>query len=109
MSKRGMLTPEIQNVANMHLGRPITTTELRLMAYVQYVMVNDQKIDPRKVNAEERKILARWKREEHIEGGACGLSITREFWDAICAIIWRGYVIGGADNIPDQTIESVEA
>ena len=109
MSKRGVLTPEIQNVAKLHLNRNITTIELRLMAYVQYVMMNDQRIDPRKVNWEERKILSKWREEEHIEGGASGLSITREFWDAMCSILWFGYVIGTANNLPEQNIESVKS
>ena len=103
MSKRGCLTPEIQNIAGMHLNRKITQVELRLMAYIQYVMMNEMKIDPRKVNGEERKILRKWKDEGHIEGGACGLAVTREFWDAMASILWFGYVIGGADNIPPQT------
>lgn len=105
---RGALTPEIQNVANLHLGRDITRTELRLMPYIQYVMVNDQKLDPRKVNGEERQILRRWKDEGYIEGGACGLAITREFWDAIHAILWFGYVIGAANHLPEQNIEAYE-
>lgn len=97
---RGALTPEIQTVAQLHLKREISRTELRLMPYIQYVMMNDQKLDPRKINQEEREILRLWKEEGHIEGGACGLAITREFWDAICAILWFGYIIGGATNLP---------
>lgn len=97
---RGALTPEIQNVAQLHLGRHITTTELRLMAYVQYVMMNEQRINPRKCNQDDREVLRRWRAEEHIEGGASGLAITREFWDAMCAILWFGYVMGGATNLP---------
>ena len=97
---RGVLTPEIQNVAQLHLGRHITTTELRLMAYVQYVMMNEQRLDIRKCNQEDREVLWRWREEEHIEGGAYGLAITREFWDAMCAILWFGYVICCATNLP---------
>jgi len=89
---RGMLSADIQKAANLHLGRSITTEELRLMAYVQYVMVNEQKIEPCRVNADDRKILAKWRKERYIEGGASGLSITWEFWYAICVIIWLGYV-----------------
>ena len=97
---RGALTPEIQTVAQLHLKREISRTELRLMPYIQYVMMNDQKLDPRKINQEEREILRKWKDEGQIEGGACGLAITREFWDAINAIVWFGYVMGGANNLP---------
>lgn len=93
---RGMLTPEIQEVAKKFLGREITTTELRLMNYVAYVMVNDQRIEPAKINEEERGVLMTWRTEGHIEGGAGGLSITKEFWDAMSEIIWLGYVVGGS-------------
>ncbi len=105
---RGALTPEIQTVAQLHLGRKITRTELRLMPYIQYVMMNDQKLDIRNINQEEREILRKWKDEEHIEGGAYGLAITREFWDAINAIVWFGYVIGGATNLPPLSKEKPE-
>ena len=97
---RGALTPEIQTVAHLHLKRKITRTELRLMAYVQYVMMNEQKLEMQKLNQEDRDVLRKWREEEHIEGGVSGLAITREFWDAMCAILWFGYVMGGATNLP---------
>lgn len=62
------------------------------MPYVHYVMMNEQKLDPRKINQEERLILQKWKEEGHIEGGACGLAITKEFWDAMNAILFETYV-----------------
>ena len=70
------------------------------MAYVQYVMMNEQRLDPRKCNGDDRRVLQLWKDEGHIEGGASGLAITREFWDAMAAILWFAYVIGGADLPP---------
>lgn len=97
---REAITSDIQTVAQLHLKRKITRTELRLMAYAQYVMMNEQRIDPRKCNEEDRKVLRKWREEGHIEGGASGLAITREFWDAMCSILWFGYVIGGATNLP---------
>jgi len=95
-SNRGVLTKEIKTASKILLGRNINTTELRLMVYVQYVMCNEQKIDPRRINDSERNILLTWRNEGHIEGGASGLSITKEFWDAICELIWLGYVVGGS-------------
>jgi hypothetical protein len=106
---RGRLTSEIQTVAHLHLGRKISTAELRLMAYTQYVMMNEQRIDPRKCNQDDREVLSKWREEGHIDGGASGLAITREFWDAICAILWFGYVLGAATNLPPATQESVES
>jgi hypothetical protein len=96
---RGCLTEKIQGIAKEKLGREITTTELRLMVYTQYVMLNEQRIDPRKINQEERELLSLWRKEEHIDGGASGLSITKDFWDTICEILWEGYVVGGSDML----------
>jgi len=89
---RGQLTERIKERSKDLFGYEITQTELRMLPYIQYVMTNDQKLDPRKVNQEERDILRKWKEAKHIEGGASGLGITREFWDIICSLIFLGYV-----------------
>lgn len=91
---RGQLTEEINNMAKSFLGREITTTELRLYPYLDFVMKNEQHIDPRKINAEETVILSTLRKEGHISGGASGMSMTKEFYDYIQGIIWLGYVIG---------------
>ncbi len=92
MAGRGALTQKIKDYSKKVLGYEIDTVELRLMAYVQYVMVNEQRIDISKVNQEDREILSKWRKAGHIEGGASGLEITKEFWDIICEIIFMGYV-----------------
>lgn len=90
---RGILTKEIETKAIEILKvKNFTQRELRLMAYMQYVMVNDQKIDIRKITKEEREILSKWRAHKWIEGGASGLAITKEFWDAMSEILWLGYV-----------------
>lgn len=89
---RGQLTERIELKAKELLGRDITQLELRLMPYIQYVMTNDQRLDPRKVSGEERQILRLWKTAGYIEGGASGLRITKEFWDIICELVFLGYV-----------------
>lgn len=92
MQKRGMLTDRIKARSRELLGYEIDTVELRLMPYIQYVMCNDQRIDPRKCNQADRAILAKWREAGHIEGGAGGLNITKQFWDIICEIVFLGYV-----------------
>lgn len=89
---RGQLTQRIIDEAFPLLGRVITQTELRLMPYIQHVMVNKQKLDPEKINSEERKIIAKWKEAGHIDGGILGLTITQDFWHIINRLIWLGYV-----------------
>lgn len=89
---RGMLTEEVNKIAEDYIGRKIDQTELRLIPYIQYVMCNEQRLDPRKISPEERKILKKWREEGHIEGGASGLSITKVFWDFMCDILFEAYV-----------------
>lgn len=106
MTGRGAVTPAIQAKAKQLLGLDeLTKAEFRLMPYVQYVMVNEQKIKPQLVNAEEREILQQWRERGWIEGGMSGLAITREFWDAILELIWMGYVAYDADYIPENHLE----
>ena len=94
---RGQLNSTVQDIAEKHLGRPLKSkTELRLLPYLDYLMKNEQKIDPRKINAEDRELLKGLKEEGHIEGGMCGLSMTKEFYDAIQQILWQAYVVQGA-------------
>ena len=93
---RGALTPAIQQIAKDKIGREISLTELRLIPYVQYVMLNNQRLDAWKINQEEREILAKWKEKDWVAGGAGGLSVSKEFYDLMCEILWEGYVVGGA-------------
>lgn len=89
---RGKLTQRIKDKSKELLGYEISQTELRLMPYIQYVMVNEQRISMNKINQEEREILSKWKEAGHIEGGASGMRITLEFWNILCEIIMLGYV-----------------
>ena len=92
MAKRGQLNAKVQEVARAFLSVPLTLTELRLIPYLQYVMVNEQKLDICKINSEERVILSKWKARNFIEGGASGMLITKEFWDFMCEILLYAYV-----------------
>ena len=89
---RGKLTPEISAKARELLNREITQEGLRLMPYIQYVMVNDQRLDQIRISSRERGVLSEWRKAGWIEGGVSGLSVTKEFWDAINKLIWMGYV-----------------
>lgn len=93
IQKRGMLTPRIVKKAEQTLGIvDLNVTELRLMPYLMNVMMNEQKIDPNKINQTERDILSEWKKLGWIEGSASGLAITKDFWNAMTEIVFLGYV-----------------
>ncbi len=92
-----MLTDEIVSKAREMLGDDIQfdTTSLRLMAYVQYVMINQQKIDHAKVNEDELLILWEWDAKEWISYSTAqgDISVSKKFWDVMSEILWLGYVI----------------
>ena len=90
--KRGELTERVKVKSKELLGYEIDQEELRLMAYFQYVMMNEQAIDPERITTNERKILGSWRADGHVQGSASGLIITKEFWDAMCEILFLGYV-----------------
>ena len=52
MANRGQITDEIKAKSKELLGYEIDQKELRLMPYVQCVMMNEQVIEPRKINEE---------------------------------------------------------
>ena len=91
-SGRGALTDAIRTKSQELLGYAISVRELRLLPYIQYTMMNDQKLDPQRINAEERGILSYWRQRGFIKGGAAGLSITKAFWDAMNEILFMAYV-----------------
>jgi len=90
---RGELTSEVQAIAKRMIGRElINVRELRLFPYIQFIMVNSQKIQPIKINEEERHILSKWKEEGFCEDGVKGLRISKKFWDFMCEILYHSYV-----------------
>lgn len=93
--KRGQLTDRIKAKSKELLGYEIDVKELRLMAYVQFIMANEQRINPTRIDQEEREILSKWREAKYLEGGVSGMTvtkITKKFWNAICEIIFLGYV-----------------
>lgn len=94
MNARGFLTEEIKAKSKELLGYEINTTELRMMPYLQYCLMNEQQLDPQKINDADRKIVSKWRNAGHIKGGISyhSLEITKEFWNIINEIIFMGYV-----------------
>lgn len=89
---RGALTQDIKDEAFKFFGYEITQQELRLLPYLQSVMMNDQRLDPRRINEDEREILSKWRKLGYLDGGASEMTITKEFWDVMHEILWLGYV-----------------
>ena len=89
---RGVLVESVRKRARELLGREITTDELRLMPYIQFVMVNEQFFDNRKLNSADREVIRKWQDEGYLELGAENVMITKKFWDIINELIYLSYV-----------------
>ena len=84
---RGQLTEEITSKYGISL------MELRLMPYLQYLLVNHEPVNTAKMRNGEREILQRWRDEGKITFSVqepC--TISKEFWNTISDIIFMGYV-----------------
>jgi hypothetical protein len=91
--QRGVLTEEIQKKSKELLGYDLIENELRLMPYIQYIVTNEKRIYRENLNALDKAILEFWIEKGYI---SCDLNyhieITKSFWDAICEILYIGYV-----------------
>ena len=101
--KRGQLTNRIKEKSIKLFGYEMSQKELRLIPYIQYILVNEQKINIERINNEEMAILSKWVNIGYIlEGVTCGgrpmmsygekVIVTKEFWESINEILWLGYV-----------------
>ena len=89
---RGQLTDRVKARSIELFGYEITQDELRLLPYLQYVMVNEQKITRGKINPEERDIISDWVAKGYIGSSSSKMKVSKEFWDIMCEIIYLGYV-----------------
>jgi hypothetical protein len=90
---RGVLTDEVKNKAKGFFQQEdFTAQELRLLPYIQYQLMNSQKINPANINPQERHILQKWRDAGHLTFGMSELTVTREFWDFMNDVLWDTYV-----------------
>jgi len=90
--RRGELTERVKNKSKEKLGYEINRTELRLMPYIQYILMNSQKLETCHVNSKELETLVKWKDRGFIAGRYSRLRITKDFWDAMNEILFLAYV-----------------
>ena len=100
--RRGELTPRVKQKSKQLFGYEIGITELRLMPYLHYQLVNEKRLT--NVSEEERKILAKWVKEGYILNGISAnlgrpmmsadnqIEVTKGFWNIISEIMFLAYV-----------------
>ena len=91
---RGCLTEGIKTLSMATFGRIISLKELRLMPYLQFVLMNDKVIDYSKIDMDEREILASWQSEGWFfyYNDNQKIMVTKEFWDNMNKILFYSYV-----------------
>ncbi len=97
---RGTLTDGVKALSKELMGYEIDVTELRLMPYVQYCLMNNDNIDPQHVNRDDRDAFAKWREKGWIADMSTDLSVSSEFYDIMCKILKLGYVVA-CDRISD--------
>lgn len=90
--QRGMLTSEIQDIAQKFMGKPISTIEYRLLPYLQYTVMNTHVLDSSSINLSERRIIDDWRMKGWLTGREFEVNVTKEFWDFMCEVLYHGYV-----------------
>lgn len=90
---RGQLTDRIIERSKKLFGREITREELRLMAYTQFVLMNDQKFDMNKLSVDEVLIINAWGSAGYLIFKKQGkVGCTSDFWQMMNSILYLGYV-----------------
>lgn len=92
IQKRGQLTERIKVASKKLLGYEISQEELRLIPYLQYVILNNRVIYKRKITDSEDDILRKWETSGYIQSPYSRLDMTKKFWKAINEILFLGYV-----------------
>jgi len=93
MAQRGQITDNILMVSRQKLGREISLAELRLMPYLQHIMVNNQKFDYHRLCKHEIAIIEHWDELDWISMvDPDQIWISKYFWDFISEAMWLAYV-----------------
>jgi hypothetical protein len=88
---RGRFDQGVKDLFKKHLGREGSVIELRLIPYLQYVMVNDKHIERISVSNEEREIIDLLYSEGHIVELAGHVYCTKAYWDFMSEVLYFSY------------------
>lgn len=97
--KRGHVTESAAEYYRDTFHRELTQDELRLMPYMQYVVMNEGLIERSKVNDKELRIITdlitmRLIATERVHGkvGAYRLGVTEKYWQGMCNVLAMTYL-----------------
>ena len=88
---RGVLTDKVKKVSKEQFGYEINVRQLRLLPYLQYCLINNQRMDNRHLNTEECDILDAWVMEGFIIDWHDVPEISKKFYHIICEMLLISY------------------
>lgn len=96
--KRGCLTGELAEKYKpcMGTGYRMTTVELRLIPYLQYLAVNRKPLNRENIGRDEFATLAVWEQRGWISVFGIDeepVAVTKGFWDFMCSALWDAYAL----------------
>ncbi|QAX92322.1 hypothetical protein HWC07_gp070 [Pantoea phage vB_PagM_LIET2] len=100
---RGSINPRAAAYYQAAVERELTTREVRLLPYIQYVVMNGGAIDARRVNAEEVAILeglhaAGWVIFKRGDNGY-QLAVTESYWQHMNYVLFITYAVQVVDDV----------
>lgn len=96
--KRGQTNDKVDQLSLNYLKRTISTRELRLYAYVDYISKNTGEIERSCVNNEELAILEILEKEKQIKKIGLKILISKKFYIFMQEVLYETYVIYGKDH-----------
>ena len=106
INERGILTDNVKDKYPM-----LTLKKLRLLPYLQYLIMNSMPVDPAKIDSEERAILSDWRTKGYISYSMTSpCACTRKFWDMMNDVLFATYVfeLEGAPDANKDLADAVE-
>ena len=92
---RGVLTAEIKEASMRLLRYVISEDELRLMPYIQHIVMNSKRLDESKLNNVELGVFDKWRDKRFLcfsEHEQYVIELDMSFWIAIGEIVWLSYL-----------------
>lgn len=100
---RGQITEQVKEKSKELFGFALTRSELRLLPYIQYTMMNSQKFKLETMNSDDFSALSKFRNLGYITEGVTEsgrpmvsegskLRITKEFWTKLNELMWMSYV-----------------
>ncbi len=88
---RGVLTDEVKKVSEELFGYEFNKTQLRLLPYMMYTLMDCENLKREHINQEDKVELEKWEDAKEIYSPMEHFMISSSFYDAMCKILKIAY------------------